>query len=127
MLEDERRCFVHNPIEAGNLGEHHIPEMVGVAHRDLDQEVVATAHEKHRDRLRKRPQPLENPIDNCLALRTDPHGNERLQSAAERPEVDISVVAADHPAPLKIPRAIQRGRRRKPDGLCKGAVGLPRI
>ena len=56
MLEDERGRLVDDTVEWGDLGEDDVAQMIGVADRDLEEEIVAAADEEDPDRLGEGPE-----------------------------------------------------------------------
>lgn len=101
--------------------------MFDVLHRHVNQKIIPTGQHKDREHLGQRHERVVDGVDDVPGERPHLHGDERLDPAVQRGQVDARRVAGDDPVLAQQTNPFQAGRWRNTDSAGQIPVGLPSV
>jgi hypothetical protein len=93
----------------------------------VQKEVVAAGYDEDADGFGEFVRPIAEGFDVPPRRGPDADGDQCLHFPAERGEVGLGVIAADHAALAQRADPLERRRRRDVDGLCDRAIRAPGV
>lgn len=108
ILENETGFDVLHPFCRGDLFDNKLPKVVGVASRDVDEEVVAASHDVERDHFLSVHHVTLQGFEGLLIVILEARRDHRLEAYPQSLRVDDGVKARQHAfflQPLDSPEA----------------------
>lgn len=107
--------------------EHERFKGPGGRYGDLDEEVVASGDDEHREHIVEPGDRVAELFDGFPGLRLEADGDDGLHAATHRFQVDLGVVAGDHPLLLKAADTVVAGRVGDPQLASDLTVAAPGV